>query len=180
MWSLCFLAFFSRFWCRGLHCPIGNADIVMEKTDELAKIFRIEKFYANKGWLQCSMRSYMNSADLTSSRDYIKRDHRKYPYDISHVKYRIFMNLTTFPKADLPELSLSMMSWRTVFFATFSSYYSPFLAFNSPERSPKKPENHWKLVISFLVRRQANEMLYDRDICRILSARFFSQGNVFH
>ena len=143
-------------------------------------MFRIKKFCANKGWFQCSMRSYMNSADLTSSRDYIKRDHRKYPYDISHVKYRIFMNLTTFPKADLPELSLSMMSWRTVFFATFSSYYSPFLAFNSPERSPKKPENHWKLVISFLVRRQANEMLYDRDICRILSARFFSQGNVFH
>ena len=82
----------------------------MEKTDELAKIFRIEKCYANKGWLQCSIRSYMNSADTTSSRNYIKRDHRKYPYDISHVKYRIFMNLTTFPKADLPELSLSMMS----------------------------------------------------------------------
>ena len=160
----------------------------MEKTDELAKIFRIEKFYENKGWLQCSIRSYMNSADTTSSRDYIKRDHRKYPYDISHVKYRIFMNLTTFPKADLPDLSPSMMtgnklnnytlSWRTVFFATFSSYYSPFLAFNSPERSPKKPENHWKLVISFLVRRQANEMLYYRDICRILSAQFFSQGKV--
>ena len=60
-----------------MHCPIGNADIVMEKTDELAKIFRIKKFCANNGWLQCSMRSYMNSADLTSSRDYIKRDHRK-------------------------------------------------------------------------------------------------------
>ena len=59
-----------------------NAEIVMEKADEFAKIFRIKEFSANTGWLHRFKRrtgiSYIKtkgeakSADFTSAKDYIE------------------------------------------------------------------------------------------------------------
>ena len=50
----------------------------MEKTDELAKIFRIDKFYANKGWPQSQwdiLGLISSSFGAQKKCGYLKKDH---------------------------------------------------------------------------------------------------------